>query len=380
MQQLHDASSQRLALVANNNGAYRGALERYSAPYEMPQVRHFVVCQCGSIRAAAQPECSVRQYNTSNCQKTGRLHGIVTARNSVKKVSLFTQLHADEQLHNVSITGLRICCKSSAETVQQTRDGARGHKQGQRLTVAFAVVQVAPAVPHALFDKFHLLGSRPIRSKSFLGDVVHVHGFAQALQGSSEEEAGHGIDGHSHATARCETEMHVFNARGNDGRCMVTRCRFTAQILNCADKRRHGANDLSDGQAVPMREPVATDEHVGNEMFQPEMRVVGLGSAKAQLWQHHLYENAVKRLKDNKSAVHEQGHKVETSSGYTHISQRPPAFTKGLMEGPRKVLRRAIQLGSLAPPETTAAHPYSAWNMAATRSDSTGCSKRMVNV
>ncbi len=173
------------------------------------------------------------------------------------------------------------------------------NKQGHGLAVAFAVVQVAPAIPDAIFDKIHLLAGWSIRSERFLSDVVHVHSFAQALQRTSEEEAGDGVDSESDGRSGGVMCVNIFNTGGDDSDGELLLRGIAAKPANGAEQRRHGAHDLRDGQVVAVRKPVASNEDVGDEVFQLKVRVVSAGRRQAQLHRHHLHKGFVKSLKHN---------------------------------------------------------------------------------
>ena len=342
----------------------------------MPHVRNFVVGKRSGIRAAAEPACKVTRQNTLKRQGKDSVRGLVTLRNSREEALLFAKIHAGKQLHNISVTVFSMVCKCRAETAQQTGHSAGAHEQRHRLAVAFAVVQVAPAVPYALFDEFHFLAGWPVGSKHILRNIADIQGFAQALQGSNEEEARDGIDGHGEGSAGHGADTHICDAGSDDGSGVLLGHIVTAEINDGSKQRRHGAHDLSEGQAAAVGEPVACDEDVGDEMFESEMRVVGLRSTQAQLRQHNLDEMRIKRLEDDKSAWHEEGSTAQANishSAAAHMSQGPDSFTKDFMVPPSRFLNSASHLGSLTPPETTSAHPYVALNMAAARGDSARC-------
>jgi hypothetical protein len=127
---------------------------------------------------------------------------------------------------------------------------------------------------------------------------------------------------------------------------------------------------------VAVGEPVARDEDVGDQVLEAEVCVVGFRAAQAELRQHDLDEMRIKRLENDVSAGREEGGGAKAGSGCsaaTHMSHGPGNFTKGLILPPRHCLNSASHLGSLAPPDTTAAQPYVASNIAAARWNNTGC-------
>ena len=178
----------------------------------MPHVRHLVVGKRSGIRAAAQPAYKVTLQNTLDHQGKDSVHGLVTLRNSREEALLFAQIHAGKQLHNIRVTVFSVVCKCRAETAQQTGHSAGAHEQRHRLAVAFAVVQVAPAVPYALFDEFHVLAGWTVGSKNVLSNIADIQGFAQALQGSNEEEARDRMDGHGEGSAGHGAGTHICDA------------------------------------------------------------------------------------------------------------------------------------------------------------------------
>ena len=79
------------------------------------------------------------------------------------------QLHAREQMHHVGIACGGVISALVAQTSKKMRYSAHADEQGHRLAVAFAMVQVAPAVPHAIDRELHLLVAiRPFGGKSVL--------------------------------------------------------------------------------------------------------------------------------------------------------------------------------------------------------------------
>jgi hypothetical protein len=112
----------------------------------------------------------------------------VCEKNGVQKFFFITQLHADKQLHDISITRVSINCKCRAKTAHQTTDGAGGNEKSHGLAVAFAMEQVAPAVPHTVDGKLYIeVAVRPFARKHVLGKNADFNGSEQALKGSSEE-------------------------------------------------------------------------------------------------------------------------------------------------------------------------------------------------
>jgi hypothetical protein len=278
----------------------------------------------------------MRGHATKHAQspRENSLHCTVCARNSVEKLLFITQPHAGKQLHDIRVTGFSIDCRCRAETAQQTRDSAGGHEQGHGLAVAFAVVQVAPAVPHTVDGELCLLVAvRPFEGKRVLGDVVDFDGFAQALQRSSEEKAGDGVDckrGRRTGYVMC---VNICNTGGDDSDGELLLRRIAAKPANGAEQRRHGAHDLRDRQAAAVRKPVASHEDIGDEVFQLEVRVVSAGRRQAQLHRHHLHKAFVKSLKHNKTAARESESRGKSAGEHpscnSHVP-RPVHFHKGL--------------------------------------------------
>jgi hypothetical protein len=254
------------------------------------------------------------------------------ARNGVEKLFFITQPHAGKQLHDIRVTGFSIDCRCRAETAQQTRDSAGGHEQGHGLAVAFAVVQVAPAVPHTVDGELYLLVAvRPFEGKRVLGDVVDFDGFAQALQRASEEEAGDGVDSERGGKIEGVKCVNIFNTGGDvsDGELLLRG--IAAKPANGAEQRRHGAHDLRDRQVAAVRKPVASHEDVGDEVFQLKVRVVNAGRRQAQLHRHHLHKAFVKSLKHNKTAARESGSR-DKSAGKTPQLQLTCPTARSLLQ------------------------------------------------
>ena len=60
VQQLHNTASQRFAACIQGDGAGGGAIERHSAPQQVPHARH-AVCKHSSVRAAIKPARQIRK-------------------------------------------------------------------------------------------------------------------------------------------------------------------------------------------------------------------------------------------------------------------------------------------------------------------------------
>ena len=158
---------------------------------------------------------------------------MVCERNGVKKLFFIKQLHADKQLHDISITRFSINCKCRAKTVHQTTDSAGGNEKGHGLAVAFAMEQVAPAVPHTVDGELYIkVAVRPFAAKRVLGDNADFDGSGQALQGSSEEETDDGIEVHGDGKARFGARVHICDAGGDGASRALVRSDVTAELSN----------------------------------------------------------------------------------------------------------------------------------------------------
>ncbi len=173
-------------------------------------------------------QACVRCYTHTHSPAKKSVHFVVCERNGVKKLFFITQLHAYKQLHDISITRVGINCKCRAKIAHQTTDSAGGNEKGHGLAVAFAMEQVAPAVPHTVDGKLYIeVAVRPFAGKLLLGDNADFDGSGQALQGSSEEETDDGIEVHGDGKARLGARVHICDA-GGDGTSRV----LTAELSN----------------------------------------------------------------------------------------------------------------------------------------------------
>ena len=91
----------------------------------------------------------------------------MTVIDGLQQPRSIAQLHAREQMHDVGIARGGVVSALVAQTSKKMGYSAHAHKQGHRLAVAFSMVQVAPAVPHAIDSELHLLVAiRPFGGKS----------------------------------------------------------------------------------------------------------------------------------------------------------------------------------------------------------------------
>jgi hypothetical protein len=255
--------------------------------------------------------------------------------NDLEQLLSIAQLHALKQMQDIRIARGGIISTRVAQTAKKTGCSADAHKQGHRLAVALAVVKVAPAVPHAVHDELYLqvaIGPRAVQR--ILRNIVHIHGLAQAPQRSSVKQAGHGADSERDGrTGLVACMQHVCDAGGDGVRGDLRRRCVTAQLADDTKQRRHGSHNLGDGKAVAVREPVARDEDVCDEVLELEVRIVCVWAGQPQLHGNNLHESLLKHLTHYKTAQREPAYKAKARgkcpSYYSHVP-RPGQFHEGL--------------------------------------------------